>query len=123
MVALKLPQVTEEDKAARKAVMQDGLKVAIKVPFSLAETINRLWPTLAELAKVGNVNCKSDLQVGVRCLATAVHGAVHNVEINMKDLDDDDQFVKDTKDAVAKAVADAEKGRDRVLEILAKRDE
>merc|ERR1712168_1661685 len=79
MVALKMPQSTEEEKGKRRAAMQDGLKVAIQVPFTLANTINQLWPTLAELAGVGNLNCKSDLQVSARCLATAVHGAAHNV--------------------------------------------
>ncbi len=30
------------------------------------------------------------LQVGARCLALAVHGAVHNVEINLKQITDVD---------------------------------
>ena len=41
----------------------DGLKVAIEVPFKLANTVNGIWGALEEMASVGNINCKSDLQV------------------------------------------------------------
>ena len=62
-VALKMPQGTDAEKAARTEAMQNGLKVAIEVPFKLVKTINEVWPALLEIAQLGNINCKSDLQV------------------------------------------------------------
>ena len=43
--------------------MQKGLQVAIEVPMGVIRTANRAWPTLTEMAKVGNISTKSDLQV------------------------------------------------------------
>ena len=115
-----MPQSSEEERTKRKAAMQQGLKVAIRVPFSLAETVNDLWPTMIDLAKVGNINCKSDLQVAARCLQTSVHGALHNVEINMKELEDE-SFIVSTKKAVKTLQEIAEKGCQEVLDTLEKR--
>ena len=115
-----MPQSTEDEKSQRKAAMQQGLKVAIDVPFTLVRTINDLWPTLVGIAGVGNINCKSDLQVAARCLLTAVHGAVHNVEINMKDLEDEG-FVKAKQDECDGAVSLAEKSCQQVLDTIGQR--
>ena len=49
MTALSLPKSTEEEKAARRAAMQDGLKAAAQVPMSVARTAGRILP-LARLA-------------------------------------------------------------------------
>ena len=62
-LALKLPQGTEVEKTARAAALDAGLKTAVSVPFGLAQKANSVWDILMELAQVGNINCKSDLQV------------------------------------------------------------
>uniref|UniRef100_A0A673LQ81 Formimidoyltransferase-cyclodeaminase n=1 Tax=Sinocyclocheilus rhinocerous TaxID=307959 RepID=A0A673LQ81_9TELE len=67
---------------------KEGLKVALGVPLSLAERINKLWPALKEMVKYGNVACKSDIQVAAKALETAVFGAYYNVIINLKDITD-----------------------------------
>lgn len=61
--AMKLPQSDEVEKLARNCALQNGLIQAINVPLSLARHINDIWPYVVEMAHVGNVNCKSDLQV------------------------------------------------------------
>ena len=43
--------------------MQEGLKKAVLVPMKLAMTASALFAPLQELAQLGNINCKSDLQV------------------------------------------------------------
>ena len=43
--------------------MQEGLKKAVSVPMKLAMTASALFAPLQELAQLGNINCKSDLQV------------------------------------------------------------
>lgn len=47
----------------RSAALQEGLKRAVAVPLSLAETVATLWPALQELALCVNLACRSDLQV------------------------------------------------------------
>ena len=61
------------------------------------------------------------LQVSARCLVTAVHGAVHNVEINMKDLQDQ-TYITAKKSQCQEAIKIAEEGCKKVLDALHKRD-
>jgi formiminotetrahydrofolate cyclodeaminase len=61
--AMKLPQGTEAEKSARAEAMDQGLRKAINVPLNLARHVNGVWQQLIEMARVGNINCKSDLQV------------------------------------------------------------
>ncbi|KAJ8314083.1 hypothetical protein KUTeg_008644 [Tegillarca granosa] len=63
LLALKLPHKTEEEKQLREEAMQEGLQTAITVPLTVARITNTLWPTLKELAQIGNINCKSDMQI------------------------------------------------------------
>ncbi|XP_076095228.1 formimidoyltransferase-cyclodeaminase-like isoform X3 [Mytilus galloprovincialis] len=114
MLALKLPQDTEEDKVLRAVAMQEGLHTAIRVPLTvsrlansmwpflkeLAEIgnincksdlqVNSMWPFLKELAEIGNINCKSDLQVGAKTLETAVWGTYYNIQTNLTDVQDEE---------------------------------
>lgn len=121
MAALKMPRGTLEEKDGRSKAMEDGLKTAVNVPMNLAVKINSLWPTILELAKEGNINCKSDLQVGARCLCTAVHGAIHNVAINLKDIGDQ-QFCAKMNLQGDEQVTLAEENCNRVLHILSNRN-
>ncbi|XP_067005127.2 formimidoyltransferase-cyclodeaminase [Anabrus simplex] len=120
MEALKLPKRTEEEELARNNALQEALCGAVKVPLSMAQTANRLWPSLRELATVCNLGTASDLQVGARCLETAAWGAFYNVHINLRDLQDTtlkEQFFS----AAKQAVESAEQGCAAVLEVMEKR--
>jgi len=120
MAALKLPKASEEEIKRRERAMQDGLKTAIGVPMSLAVKTNKIWESLLDLAECGNINCKSDLQVAVRCLETAVQGAKHNIEINLEGIEDE-EFRASTISLANKEAELATVNRDRVLNILEKR--
>jgi len=122
MNASRLPKDTESQKIQRETAMQLGLQTAVKVPLSLALRVNKVWSTVEELAKIGNINCKSDLQVSARCLEAAVQGAVHNVHINLKDITDE-QFKREHAELANDAVSTALKCRDIVLNILSHRDD
>ncbi|XP_054633885.1 formimidoyltransferase-cyclodeaminase isoform X2 [Dunckerocampus dactyliophorus] len=88
MAALKMPKNSEEEVKRREAAMQDGLKRAVSIPLALAQRISVLWPPLKELVLHGNMSCKSDAQVAVKALETAVFGAYYNVIINLQDITD-----------------------------------
>ena len=49
--------------SSREMAMENGLLTAVQVPLCVARVVSSLWPTLKELSTVGNINCKSDLQV------------------------------------------------------------
>ncbi|XP_008838712.1 formimidoyltransferase-cyclodeaminase isoform X2 [Nannospalax galili] len=87
--AMKLPRNTPEERERRTCALQEGLRQAVAVPLTLAETVSQLWPVLQELALCGNLACLSDMQVAAKALETGVFGAYFNVLINLKDVTDD----------------------------------
>merc|ERR1711935_1018542 len=121
MLAMKMAKNTEEEKIIREKAMQEGLKKAVLVPMKLAMTASALFAPLQELAQLGNINCKSDLQVAVRCLATGVNGAVHNVKINLKDITDLDYAKEKAKEAESYAKT-ADQQSAKILNMLEERN-
>lgn len=99
MKALGMPKGTVEDRATRKAKMQQSLKVAIHVPLKTMQLGDQAWGVLCELARYGNIASKSDLQVGARALETGIWGAYQNVLINMTDIENEVFKAQTLKDA------------------------
>jgi len=112
--ALGMPKGTVEDGTARKAKMQQGLKVAIRVPLKTMQLGDQAWDVLCELARYGNISSKSDLQVGARALETGIWGAYQNVLINMKDIEDELFKVQTLKDAESIT----RRARDKCAEVI-----
>ena len=88
MEGLRMPKDTEEQKAARLAKMQAGLKTAVKVPLGTMQKADQAWDAMCEAAKYANINCKSDVQVGAEALKTGIWGAFMNVQINLDGIKD-----------------------------------
>ena len=101
MAAMKLPKDSDADKAARAAAMERGLKAAIDVPLSTMIIADKCWDAMVELGKLGNINSKSDLQVGARSIELGIWGCWKNVEINMKDIRDAEYKVRVSAEAKA----------------------
>lgn len=120
MVAMRLPKVTDEDKIAREAAMQEGLKVAIDVPLETMKVANVCWASMLKLADVGNINSKSDLQVGARCLELGIWGCWKNVEINLKDINDE-SYERKTAAEAKEIWEEADAMCKKVLEAIEKR--
>jgi glutamate formiminotransferase/formiminotetrahydrofolate cyclodeaminase len=70
-----------ESEKAQAALLQ-----AINVPMELARKLASLWPHIEQIAKLGNPNCLSDIQVGIKCIETGIWGARCNVLINCSSL-------------------------------------
>ncbi|KAH3706117.1 hypothetical protein DPMN_065497 [Dreissena polymorpha] len=122
MLALKLPAESEEEKNVRTAALQEGLCTAVQVPLTVARISNSLWGPLRGLAAVGNINCKSDLQVGVRMLETAVWGAYYNVKTNLKDIADV-EFRTKIGEEIDGAIKQAQENCAAILKIVDERKE
>lgn len=88
MAALSMPKSTDEEKEARKAAMQEGLKEAAKVPLEVAEAALSLMPSLEKAVTMGNPNAVTDGMVGTMMARTAVLGALFNVRVNLDSIKD-----------------------------------
>jgi glutamate formiminotransferase/formiminotetrahydrofolate cyclodeaminase len=103
MAAFGLPNTTPEEKAARKAAIQDATKNAIEVPLKVMRLAYESFPLIRQMVVTGNPNSITDAGVGALCARAAVNGAYLNVKVNALGLTD--------KDYAAQAVAEADKMR------------
>jgi glutamate formiminotransferase / formiminotetrahydrofolate cyclodeaminase len=120
LAAVAMPKDTDEEKAARHAATQAGLKAAVQVPLEVMRTADRCWEAMAEMAAHGNPASRSDLEVGAKALETGIWGASRNVAINLPGIEDEpfrQAIAQETEGLAARAVM----MRDEVLEILALR--
>ncbi len=110
-----MPKSTEEEKAVRRAAMQEGLKAAARVPMAVAEAAVRVLP-LAELAVTrGNTNAVTDGLVATMMARSAVLGALFNVKINLSSIRDE-EFVAGMSGRVAELEQEALAGEKKIFE-------
>jgi glutamate formiminotransferase/formiminotetrahydrofolate cyclodeaminase len=88
MDAMRLPKNTPEEKAARKAAMQEGLKKAVAVPLETARLSLRALALAGRAAEKGNKNSVSDAGVGAQMAFAGLKGALLNVLINLPGIED-----------------------------------
>lgn len=88
MDAFGLPKGTDEEKAARKAAIQEATKYATEVPFKVLEICYNSMEVMKAMAEIGNPNSITDAGVGALCARTGVRGALLNVKINASGLED-----------------------------------
>ena len=100
MAALALPKGTEEEKAARRAAMQKGLKEAALVPLSTARLAARVFPIAEAAVRRGNKNAVTDGMVAALMARAAVLGSLLNVRINLASIRDE-AFVAEQRAACA----------------------
>jgi len=67
---------------------QSAMKHAVEVPLETMRHVDTCFASLITLAQHGNMNARSDLEVGAKCLETAAWSAHRNVLINLKEITD-----------------------------------
>ena len=93
MVAVKLPNVTDDEKRLRREAVQNALKTAASVPLSVARDAFQILGCAGEAIEKGNENAVTDAVVGAMTAKAAVLSALVNVKINLASIKDKD-FVK-----------------------------
>jgi glutamate formiminotransferase/formiminotetrahydrofolate cyclodeaminase len=88
MEARRLPQATEEERAAREAAMLEGLKSAVEVPLRTACLSLEAMEAAAAVVKCGNPASVTDGLVGLQLGYAGVRGGAWNALINIKDISD-----------------------------------
>lgn len=84
----KMPKVTDEEKLARSAAIQEATKYAALVPMEVARKAIELMSIIADVAKLGNQNAVTDTCMAMMAARSAVLGALMNVRINLSSLKD-----------------------------------
>lgn len=114
MAAFGLPKGSDEEKAARKAAIQEATRLATEAPLQVMRVAHDSMEVIKAMAESGNPNSVSDAGVGALCARSAVLGAHLNVRINSPALED--------KAYVARVLAEADQiarsAQAREVEIL-----
>ncbi|MFH0798773.1 MAG: glutamate formimidoyltransferase [Pseudomonadota bacterium] len=88
MDALSLPKGTDEQKAARKAAIEEANKGATLEPLGTLERSISMLDIALSVAEKGNPNSLSDAGVAGLTARAAAHGAYYNVLINLAGISD-----------------------------------
>lgn len=116
MAALALPKATDEEKAARKAAVQEGYKVATHSPLNtMKHALPVMRGALAAAAR-GNTNALSDAYVGFLTASAAFEGGLWNVAINLGSLKDE-AFKQEILSEVARLRTEQQELVDRMKEL------
>jgi formiminotetrahydrofolate cyclodeaminase len=83
VAARKLPKATDEEKAARRAALDEAMVAAADAPLHVARLAAATLELAARIAPIGNPNAASDAGVAAQLASAAVRGAVLNVRINL----------------------------------------
>jgi len=95
--AMKLPFVSEEQKAEREDKIRDALKVATNIPAETAELSYAVFLLSKRIVLIGNKNARSDAETALQLSRTSVMSAFNNVKANLEELSKkDESFVKST---------------------------
>ena len=117
--AYKLPKDTDEQKDARSFAIQQALKHAAAVPFSVASMVDTFLPDIVDVATFGNQNAITDAYVASLCARAAILGAGANVRINLTSINDE-EFVNETTKDIIEIERNANDTEEKVKALLAK---
>jgi formiminotetrahydrofolate cyclodeaminase len=109
--AFKLPKQTDDELSARRIRVQEALRGATEVPLEVMRACAAALEQGTIVARFGNLNARSDVQVGFELLAAALRGAKLNVDINLESLKDV-AYVSAVRDE-AERLADTAEGAQR----------
>lgn len=87
--AYKRPKATDEEKAARKAAIQEALRAATEAPLETMRACEAVIREAAIVFEHGNPNAASDVFVGTELARAGLAGAERNVAINLDGLSDE----------------------------------
>ena len=99
VAAYRHPKGTDEEKAARKAAIQQAMRVATETPLETMRVCAAAMKAGGAAAEFGNPSAMSDVGVGMSLLSAGMQGGALNVAINLDGLTDA-AYQKTTAEAV-----------------------
>jgi formiminotetrahydrofolate cyclodeaminase len=123
MSAMKMPKETDDEKAARRAALQQALVDAATVPLAVMEMCAGVIRLAGPVAEKGNVNAVSDAGVAALMARAGAHAARLNVLINLGGIRDEKHatFVSKARAGLEELAAEADRGADAVMETVLRR--
>lgn len=117
MGAYGMPKETDEEKTARDAAIQEGLKTATEVPIRCCRLAREVIDLALLASEKGNTNVISDAGVGVLSAYAALRSAALNVYINAKMISDT-SFVESKLNDLEGLLSGAEAATEKAYNIV-----
>jgi glutamate formiminotransferase/formiminotetrahydrofolate cyclodeaminase len=117
MKAFKMPKETESQKEKRSKAIQEGYKIAAKVPLKTARTCEKIFDIAKIVAEIGNQNSITDSVVSALMAQAGVKSAILNVKINLSSIKDE-KFVKDVSSEIEELQKTSDKKTNEILNIV-----
>lgn len=86
--ARKLPRESDTERKVRDEAIQDAMRRATAVPLEIARRSADIFEMLGQLEEMCGPSMLSDVHVGRLMAASAVRGAIENVEVNVEAIED-----------------------------------
>jgi formiminotetrahydrofolate cyclodeaminase len=94
IAAYRMPKTGEQERAARSAAIQQGLKKAAEVPMGVAERALEAMDMIETAVEKGNKQAVTDGAIAAMMARNAVLAALYNVEINLASIKDEEYCEK-----------------------------
>ncbi|OPY57541.1 MAG: Methenyltetrahydrofolate cyclohydrolase [Pelotomaculum sp. PtaU1.Bin035] len=120
LTALRMPNGTDVEKAARNDAMQKTLKRATGIPMEIARACLEALRITNRLAAIGNKIAISDAGVASVVTEAALNGVLLSADINVSMIKDHDYVNKIIAEKEAMA-AEAKQLRDEVMAVVQER--
>lgn len=119
VAAYKRPKGSDDEKAARKAAIQQALRAATEVPRRVVEASLTAIQLGETVAAHGNRSASSDVGVAIALLRAGAEGARRNVDTNLDSLADVGyrETVRETTGRSMQAVGDAAARAESLLRV------
>jgi formiminotetrahydrofolate cyclodeaminase len=114
---MKMPRDTEEQKAARAALMDQALKAATDVPMRVAAACVAVMELCPPAAEKGNTNAVSDVGVGILMAEAGLRSAALNVLINLGFIKDEG-FVNESRKKLNSLLQGKPELRDEIYNLV-----
>jgi formiminotetrahydrofolate cyclodeaminase len=88
LAAFRMPKSDDAQKQARRKAVQSAFRRAAEVPLKVAEYSARVMDLAGTAAARGNPDMVTDAGVGIVMARAAALGALMNVQINLKSIED-----------------------------------
>jgi len=120
MDAFKLPKDTDEEKSRRTEAIENATIEATETPINVIKTSLEALNEIVRLSEIGNQNSLSDTGVAIQLLKTCAEGAMLNVMINTKSLNDRDRAMNLVLNA-AQVLSEVESKSEQALNTIKKK--
>ena len=114
MKAIKMPKETEEQIKDRKMAIEDAKLFSIDVPLKTAKLSLEALESIDYISAYGNKNAITDMAVGILMMYAGLEGAILNVKVNLKGLNNEELKLIYTKE-VKKILIEAKEIKNKII--------